>query len=250
MPRIHRSSLSVFIGLTGIAFGVFYLARSFGYLYGIDLIDYWPLFLMIYGINRIINPCSASSYFWGTIYFAVGALFLGHNLHVIPFNPASFWPVLLIVFGVWTLIRPRFGVCCGKKSDANYRFEFATGRQCYRRWSADSVVNDNELDITLMMSNGKYICTGKDFRGGSIRLRAAGAEIDLTSVETPLDEILLEVDLKLGGIELRIPQNWTVNYLGKTIMGSVQDHTRAVGGGSKKLVIQGEVALAGIEIRN
>jgi len=250
MSRIHRGSFSIFIGLSGIALGVFYLAKSFGYLNGIELTDYWPLLLIIFGTSRIIKPRSSSSYFWGPVFVVVGALFMVRNLHYLPLDPVRFWPVLLIVFGLWTLARPLFGVNTCSTARVRCGHGFTHRKWHYRTWAADSVLSDNELDISLVMSSGKYICTGKDFKGGSIHLRAASAEIDLTNVETALDEIPLDVDLRLGGIELRIPQNWVVNYLGKTSLGSVQDHTRQGGGPAKKLLIGGEVALAGIEIRN
>jgi hypothetical protein len=184
------------------------------------------------------------------LFIAVGALFLASNLHHLPFDPARFWPILLIVFGLWIIVRPLFGfgrfwhtsTCSGTGPYA--------GKWHHGNRFADSVINDNELDISLTMSSGNYICTGKEFKGGSICLRAAGVEIDLTNVETGLEEIPLYVDLKLGGIEMRIPQNWKVKYLGKTTMGAVQDHTRPVGGPFKTLVIRGELALAGIELRN
>lgn len=249
MPRIHRNSFSIFIGLTGIAIGAFYLAQSFGYLTGFELSDYWPLLLILFGASRIINPHSNSSYFWGPVFIGVGALFMAYNLNQLPFNPAKFWPVILIIVGLWIIVRSLFGlgrcrtsVCGGVSSTA--------GKYHHKYQAIDSVLNDNELDISLTMSGGKYICTSKEFKGGTIRVRAAGAELDLTSVETSLEEIPLFIDLKLGGIEIRVPQNWIINYKGTTTMGSVQDHTRPPVNPSKKLVISGDLALAGIEIRN
>ncbi len=54
-----------------------------------------------------------------------------------------------------------------------------------------------------------------------------------------------------GGIEIRIPDAWALEVKVTPIMGGVEDKTRSGAAvPTKRLIVEGTVLMAGIEIRN
>jgi hypothetical protein len=54
----------------------------------------------------------------------------------------------------------------------------------------------------------------------------------------------------MGGVEIKIPLDWTVVYKGTPVMGGVEDKTIPTPNPAKRLTITGTVIMGGIEIRN
>lgn len=231
-------------GLIAIGVGAVFLLKSLGYLAGVNIWDYWPLILIVFGGLRIIFPQSHHSYFWGPLVALVGAFFLMKNLHMISFDITKLWPIIPILFGIRLITRPFF------KPFYNDHAAHGCSYRHSHRWSGDSVINDDNLSVSLVMSGGKYVCTSPKFSGGNISLTLAGCEIDLTKVIVPNEEIFLDINLMLGGIEMRIPDSWSVSYLGTPVLGSFENKTKPVSIPEKKLFIRGPITLAGFEVRN
>jgi predicted membrane protein len=246
--RNWRFSGSLFTGTVVIMIGVFFLVKTMGFLPGVTLEDYWPVLLIFFGTMRIIYPHSNRSYFWGPVVVIIGGAFLAKNLHYIDYDITKLWPVLPILIGINILLRPAFGPY------RHYQFRHHRGDCSGRRertFSKDeSTISDDELSISLVLSSGEYNCTSSQFKGGNISLTLAGCEIDLRKVSTELSEIALDVNLLLGGVEIRIPETWSVNYRGTPVLGSFEDNTRPVAQPEKKLTIKGSITLAGLEVRN
>ncbi len=49
----------------------------------------------------------SSGFWWGIVLIILGALFLAENLDIISIDVAvrEYWPVLLVLWGVWVLTR-------------------------------------------------------------------------------------------------------------------------------------------------
>jgi predicted membrane protein len=235
---------SFITGIIAIGIGVIFLLKSLGYLAEINVRDYWPLILIVLGGLKTLFPRSHHSFFWGPIVAIIGVFFLMRNLHIFTFDITKLWPVLPILFGIRLLSRPFFKPC------NNYHFKHSDFHKHGHQWSGNSVINDDSLSISLLMSGGKYVCTGTKFNGGNISITLAGCEIDLTKVIVPNEQIFLDINLMLGGIEMRIPETWSVSYLGTPVLGSFENKTKPVSIPEKKLVIRGPITLAGFEVRN
>ena len=76
-------------------------------------------------------------------------------------------------------------------------------------------------------------------------------EIDLraASIGSP-HEPVLEVFSMWGGVEIRVPPDWTIVSHVDPIMGGYQDDTRPPKEGTKRLLIRGAVIMGGIEVTN
>jgi predicted membrane protein len=238
---------SLFTGLVVIIIGVFFLAKTMGFIPDINLSDYWPVFLLFFGTMRIIYPHSNRSFFWGPVFIVVGGAFLAKNLHYIDYDILKLWPVLPILVGINIILRPIFWP--NLHVHHHHRGDCRGVRE--RTFARDaSMISDDELAISLVLSGGEYQCTSTQFKGGSIAVTLAGCELDLRDVVTDQSEITLDVNLLLGGVEMRIPETWSVSYRGTPVLGSFQDSTRSAAQTGTKLVIRGSITLAGFEVRN
>ena len=78
-----------------------------------------------------------------------------------------------------------------------------------------------------------------------------GCEIDLRETDIKGEEAVIDVVAIWGGIELRVPMGWNVVVKAMPIMGGVDDKTYpSKEGKSKRLVIDGNIIMGGVEIKN
>jgi predicted membrane protein len=77
-----------------------------------------------------------------------------------------------------------------------------------------------------------------------------GCEIDLRNAQIN-GEAAIDVFAMWGGIEIRVPENWTVIGRVTPLMGGFEDHTRAPQAASAhRLIVRGMVIMGGVEIKN
>jgi hypothetical protein len=88
------------------------------------------------------------------------------------------------------------------------------------------------------------------FKGGTLTAVMGGCELDLRQAN--LDgEAAFEVFALWGGIEIRVPDDWTVVSYVVPIMGAVEDKTRPPQSAvAKRLIMRGVVIMAGVEVKN
>ena len=102
-----------------------------------------------------------------------------------------------------------------------------------------------------MLSGVKRVITSKEFRGGELTSFMGGCEIDLRDADMKGNEAQINVNILMGGIEIRVPMGWTVSVEATPIMGGVEDKTYLPKEGfSKRLVITGSIIMGGVEIKN
>jgi predicted membrane protein len=94
-------------------------------------------------------------------------------------------------------------------------------------------------------------CDSQDFRGGSLTAVMGGCELDLRHASISSGHAVIDTFALWGGIEVKVPQDWSVEVRGTPILGAFDDKTVRVGGdGSKVLVIKGVALMGGVEIKN
>jgi hypothetical protein len=77
-----------------------------------------------------------------------------------------------------------------------------------------------------------------------------GCEIDLRNAGIDGDATI-DVFAMWGGIEIRVPETWTVVGRVTPLLGGFEDSTRALpGAGNQRLIVRGLVIMGGIEIKN
>jgi hypothetical protein len=89
------------------------------------------------------------------------------------------------------------------------------------------------------------------FRGADLTAVMGGCEIDLrqASIE-PGTEAVIDVFAMWGGIEIKVPPDWTVVTRAIPIMGGVEDKTHAPATADKRLIIRGLLLMGGAGVKN
>jgi predicted membrane protein len=223
------------LGIMIIAVGVVFMLDNLDIIYAGSILRYWPAILVVFGASKIAQARNGSGQIFGWIIVAVGALMLLDRMDFISFRVWDWWPVVLIIVGLNFL----------RGSWARKR---ALSEHPFRDVAADS---DSYIKNMALMSGVKRIITSKEFRGGEISAMMGGCEIDLRDAEMKGNEAVIDVNIVMGGIELRVPMGWSVAVEATPIMGGVEDRSYpAKDGLTKKLILTGTIIMGGVEIKN
>src|SRR5262245_7088562 len=115
--------------------------------------------------------------------------------------------------------------------------------------SRETLTKESKFSSSVVLGGIERRNTSSAFRGADASALLGGVNLDLSEATMEGDQARIHVSAVMGGIELRIPRDWTVVNRVTPVMGGVEDHTRS-GDGNKRLVIEGTVFMGGLEIRN
>jgi predicted membrane protein len=166
----------------------------------------------------------------------VGVFFMLQNLGYGLFSWANFWPVLIIGAGV-AMIWGRF--------DRPQRMPYAANER-----------SDNLVQAFAIFGGIERRVHTNNFKGGQLTAMFGGVEMDFRSADIEGEEASIYVDAVFGGIELVVPDRWTVVWEGQNIFGGYSDETRAplpdVAGAAprKRLILQGHAVFGGVAVKN
>ncbi len=195
-----------------------------------QILRFWPIVLVGIGVGDLFAARGSGRALRGTLLTAVGILFLLDNVNVINFRIWSLWPLFLIFFG----------------------FQMLTARQ--RRPAAgsgdDAPVDDSEFDEFAFMGGIKRAYASSTFRGGSATTIMGGIELDLRRATMQNDRATVNVFTMMGGVVLRVPEDWAVQSEIVAILGGVDDKTRPPADPKGTLVLTGTMLMGGVEIKD
>ena len=230
----HSRHSGLLIGGVLIILGVFLLLSKLGVLGDFEIKTFWPLILVAVGIVKLFGREDPPGRVWGLMLIGAGTLVQLHYLEVLTLKWELVWPALLIVFGLFVL-----------------------GSSVYRaRRKKSSTRSDSVLDIFVVLGGKQDRIDSKDFEGGDIFCLLGGCELDLRDarIKDGCAEAVLNIRTIMGGVELKVPENWSVTVRGTPIMGAFEDKTRPRRrddqDSTQRLVIEGMVLMGGVEIRN
>jgi len=125
-----------------------------------------------------------------------------------------------------------------------------TGRNIFSKINMAHVGEEEADEIKKV-----YILTGvntyyqsDNFKGGEITTILAGGDIDLSAVEVKKEKINLKLVAILGGLRLKVPENWEVKTDITGIMGGFDNKTQKPKNKNVEVIIDGVSILGGIEI--
>lgn len=237
--EIMENSLSkkIVLGLVLVIVGLFLLLRNLGVLpYEIvDLFFNWPALLMVIGAVSLLNSRNKTT---GAILFVIGGYFWLHNYLEINFSWArTFWPLLIIIIGVYILI----------KHSRNGSSEIL------KKKMSGEIEGDYFNDVAIFGGGDKKI-NSKAFLGGKATAIFGGSNINLSEVQLLNDQPAeIELFCVFGGIDLRIPKGWTVHSDVTPILGGFEDNrdiTTVPADPRKVLRIKGLILLGGGDIKS
>ncbi|MCF7890120.1 cell wall-active antibiotics response protein [Candidatus Bipolaricaulota bacterium] len=187
---------------------------------------YWPgLLILAGGFNVVTNPAGKVG---GFIVATAGLLLLLNNMDRVQiFTQISFWPVLLILAGIWFLFRG------GKEP---------------------TVVDKDSLNLVALFSGNSSKVVSQAFRGGSSVSMFGGSEVDLTDAKLSSGEAKFDVFAMFGGTEITVPESWEIVIKGLPLFGGLDDKTSAPTREGEvdppTLVINYLALFGGVEVKN
>ena len=227
-PPSIRLTPHLMFGLLIILVGVVFTLDNLDIADARRFVRYWPVGLIAIGLAKLWQVQHGYGSALGGVLFVIsGGWMLLDNLNVIDVSFVDFWPVLLIAAGsiiVWQGIRGRRHPLPGP--------------------------GDDTINAIAVLSGVNRGINSNAFRGGELTAFMGGCEIDLRQAAIN-GEAVIDVFAMWGGIEIRVPENWTVIGRVTPVMGGFDDTTRPPQGASAhKLVVRGVVLMGGVEVKN
>ena len=212
-----------------ILLGVFFTLDNLNILDFGQAFRLWPLALIVIGLVTFMQAKTTPGHVAGGAWLAVGTLLLLSSLRILPFRIWDLWPLILVFAGGYVVWQ-------------------ALGGDSQRLAGA---APSSSISALAVMGGVHRSSNALDFRGGELTAIMGGCEVDLTRASIQNGEAVIDVFAVWGGIDIRVPQDWTV--IGKVVplLGAFEDKTvPPADGGLKRLVVRGVVVMGGVEVKN
>ncbi|MDR1552047.1 MAG: cell wall-active antibiotics response protein [Prevotellaceae bacterium] len=245
-----------------------------GYVFGIILILLGTLFLLfnfgllnksmrsvIFSWQMLLIACAifaffSRHFFSGSTMLILGLFFLIPKLvRVCPdifgwFGDdftSTYWPTLLIVFGILIIARLFFPKSQKGKIIYTHHFE---KKKCNCGCN-DCTCNSN-FERNVIFGSIEEIILDPVFNGGEINTVFGSLVLDLRKTTLPEGDTELEVNSVFGAATLYIPNNWNVELQVSSLASGFRDNRNISDeiDYSQKLIITGGFVFAGGEIRS
>jgi hypothetical protein len=250
-------------GIVLTALGTLFVLDSFGVLDAGTLFDYWPLFLILPGLAHLLWPRKHADRFWGAILTGIGTLLLLRNLGVFWISFRHVWPVVLVLLGlylVWRARGPRPGEPGGPGSvggggDVGRRAHDGAmaGVQATGDWRGPAPPSGGDtLSEFAMFGGGDRVIRSQAFRGGTVTAIMGGFDIDLREAQMAGDSATIDVFIAMGGIDLKVPESWTVVIGATPFMGGANYKKSGAAPATppKVLTITGFIFMGGVDVKH
>ena len=216
-------------GLIIVIVGVVFLLQNLNVIDSGSVFRFWPVILIVLGLKHLIEARDRGAAVGGVLLTSAGALLLLNSLHVVAIRYWQLWPLLLISFGFQMLMRSWSPPGPPELTDAETAQSFTS---------------------SAFLGGIKRRNCSKAFRGGAASVVMGGIELDLTKAEMEGNTAVVRISAMMGGVEIRIPETWSLETRIVPLLGGVEDKTIPPRDSSKVLVLQGSVLMGGVEIKN
>ncbi len=249
----HKRS-GVTFGFLLVLLGIIFLGFNFGILNTgwKQVIFSWQMLVIVIGLITLFHK----HIFNGLALITIGGFFILPRLAIAcPESfywveqdfTATYWPVLLIIAGIFILLQiiflPKWRTVNHYTNTDN---EFT--KKCNKRYD----YTRSGFERNSVFTNVEEIILEPEFKGGEFNAVFGGITLDLRKTSLPEGETKIEVNAVFGGVTLFIPENWNVELHFSSVFGAFQDN-RMLSDDidySRKLVIVGSCVFGGGEIKN
>jgi predicted membrane protein len=223
-----RLTPHLMFGLMIILVGVVFTLDNLNIAHAEDYLRFWPLGLIAIGLAKIWQDRQEQgSPIGGILFTLVGSWLMLDTFGYVDANLFDFWPMLLVFVGgmiVWHGIRGRRERSTAAESDT--------------------------INAVAVLSGVNRGSNSTSFKGGELTAFMGGCEVDLRNASINGDAAI-DVFAMWGGIEIRVPESWTVIGKVTPLMGGFEDQTRAPQAATAhRLTVRGMVIMGGVEIKN
>jgi len=228
--RRRGPTVQMIFGLMIVALGVIFTLDNLEIIDARDYLRFWPAGLVAIGVLKLWQASKdGHGWFGGLFFVGIGAWMLIEQVVYITVDVRDILPLFLVFIGGYMVWRG-FG---GPRRE---------------RGSNDGHSSFSGLAI---MGGVSRRSNSQTFRGADLTAVMGGCEIDLrqASIE-PGTEAVIDVFALWGGIEIKVPDDWTVVTRVTPLMGGVEDKTRVPQAADKRLVVNGFVVMGGVVVKN
>lgn len=220
------------IGITLLSLGVLWTADNLGLTDASQIVRWWPVLLIVFGVSRIVGWGCGRKVLVGVLFTALGSLMLAHELGWVRAGLGLIWPLTLVALGIQILMR---------------------GARASGPANGDTLADGSDyLHSFALMGASSTRSTSQALRGGELTAIMGGVELDLREARPADGRIVVDVFAFMGGIDIAVPPNWRVEFNATPVMGGLQD-TRGLSTSVEAtgtLVVRGVVMLGGLEVSN
>lgn len=233
-----RLTPQLLVGLMVTAVGVLFTLENLGLArWDHQLLRYWPAGVIAVGLVKLWQSRDGTGGAAGGFLIALaGTWLLLEQTTAVRISFGDLWPLALVFFGAFLVWQGALG---------SRRRSTPAGTP--NAAEADANATISAVAILGGVARGN---NARAFKGGDVTAILGGCELDLRQASID-GEASLEVFALWGGIEIRVPEDWTVVSRVVPVLGGFNDGTRpsqtAI---AKRLVIRGFVMMAGVDVKN
>jgi predicted membrane protein len=218
-------------GLVVITLGVLFMLDNLNIMEADVVLRWWPVALLAYGLMRLTGTLGRQNVTGGLILTLIGGWFLLRTLGAFRLDVifTDFWPIVLVVVGG----------------------SMVAGAMRRARAPGGGADPSNRVSAFAFWSGVDRKVVTPDFQGGDLTAFMGGHDVDLRSAKMTEGSAVIDLLVMMGGVDLRIPEDWALSCEAVPIMGSVEDHTRPPAGEVRgRLILRGLVMMGGVEVKN
>jgi len=236
------------IGIILVVLGGLFLLDS------MDVIDFniarvifsFPAILIILGIVLILNT---SRRLLGSMILVVGMFFMIPRIFPwVYYDGHIVFPVLLIVFGIYIILRKR----TYRTPEGEYKHNL--DEHTTQNYKGYDQINSDRVDDVSIFGGGHKIIISDNFKGGNITNVFGGSEIDLKDCKLAPGVNVIDFVAVFGGSNIIVPSDWKILIDVLPVFGGFSNKVRrdpnAVIDPDKTLLIKGFVLFGGGEVRS
>ena len=228
--RRRGPTVQMIFGLMIVALGVIFTLDNLEIIDARDYLRFWPAGLVAIGMLKLWQASKdGHGWFGGLFFVGIGAWMLIEQVVYITVDVRDILPLFLVFIGGYMVWRGFGGHRRERESDGHSSFS-----------------------ALAIMGGVARRSSSQSFRGADLTAVMGGCEIDLrqASIE-PGVEAVIDVFAFWGGIDIKVPEDWTVVTRAMPLMGGVEDKTRAPQGTTgKRMVLRGIVVMGGVTVKN
>jgi predicted membrane protein len=156
----------------------------------------------------------------------------------------SYPTAMLATIGLWLIVFPI-------SRRAWIGRPFRSSRRERRRVPTEASVDT--VDLSASFGGTARRIRTDNFRGGRLKARFGGVELDLRGAAIREKPARLEIDAVCGGVELKVPRTWAVQLDVITKLGGIDDDRDGPlgqAGEAPDLIVSGEITCGGLSIKD
>lgn len=238
-------------GLVIVAAGALLLARELGVEIPYWIFS-WKVILIVVGLVMGIKHGFRRA-FW-IFPVLVGSTFLFIDFYPDLLNRNLIWPVLLIALGVAIMFKPyRRRQRCRNHNSWKKKWDTRVSQPSESDFPTGEPVSDSTFEFNVVLGGVEKHVLAKDFREGEVTAVLGGVQLNMSQADM-VKQAKLEINAVMGGVKLIIPANWEIKSEINCVAGGIEDkrHIQPTPEGMERklLILEGNVFLGGVEIRN